>query len=712
MNVIQYEKDNDNIVHLILDRPDAAANIMDDHFCDSLEQFMETLRGDSPVAGVIVRSNKKTFFAGGDLDSLILVTEETSKHLFDVSLRMKASMRELETMGIPVVAAIDGAALGGGWEIALACHHRVVQNNKSIQLGLPEVTLGLLPGGGGIIRMVRLLGLQGAFPYIIEGKQFKPEQGVKAGLVHELSDTPEDTIVKAKAWIKANPQVKQPWDEDGYKMPGGTPNDPQVTAMLPIVPAILKNQTKGCMPAPEAILSTAVEGALVDFETATRIESRNFVTLACGQVSKNMIGTFWHQLNAIKAGGGRPDGYETTSVKKLGVLGAGMMGAGIAYAAAAKGIDVVLKDISVEAAEKGKSYSAKLLEKRVSRGRMSVEKREQFLARILSTEKAEDLQGCDLVIEAVFEDRNLKAKVTQEAEAQLGSDAFFASNTSTLPITGLAEASKASEKYIGLHFFSPVDKMPLVEIICGEQTDDETLARAYDFVLQIAKTPIVVNDSPGFFTSRVFGMFAQEGIAMLGEGISPPSIENGSLLAGFPVGPLAISDEVTLTLHSKIRAQRIADLQAAGESYVSHPADAIVDSMLEEDRPSKAAGKGFYEYPEGGKKYLWEGLQKFYSKDAQIPLQDIKDRLLFIQAVETVRCVDEGVLRSVRDANIGSIFGIGYPPWTGGVLQFINQYGLRDFVLRAQQLASKYGDRFEPPQLLIDKAERGEIFSD
>lgn len=712
MNVIQYEKDNDNIVHLILDRPDASANIMDDHFCDSLERFMETLRGESSVAGVIMRSNKKTFFAGGDLDSLILVTEETGEHLFDVSQRMKASMRELETMGIPVVAAIDGAALGGGWEMALACHHRVVLNNKSIQLGLPEVTLGLLPGGGGIIRMVRLLGLQGAFPYIIEGKQFKPAQGVKAGLVHELSDTPEDTIEKAKVWIKANPQVKQPWDEEGYKMPGGTPSDPQVSGMLPIIPAILKNQTKGCMPAPEAILCTAVEGAQLDFETATRIESRNFVTLACGQVAKNMIGTFWHQLNAIKAGGGRPDGYETTSVKKLGVLGAGMMGAGIAYAAAAKGIEVVLKDISVEAAEKGKSYSAKLLEKRVSRGRMTEEKRDQFLARIISTEKAEDLQGCDLVIEAVFEDRNLKATVTQEAEAQLGDDAIFASNTSTLPITGLAKASKAAEKFIGLHFFSPVDKMPLVEIICGEQTDDETLARAYDFVLQIAKTPIVVNDSPGFFTSRVFGMFTQEGVAMLGEGIAPPSIENGSLLAGFPVGPLAISDEVTLTLMSKIRAQAIADLQAAGESYVSHPADAIVDSMLEEERPSKAAGKGFYEYPQGSKKYLWEGLQKFYNKDAQIPLQDIKDRLLFIQAVETVRCVDEGVLRSVRDANIGSIFGIGYPPWTGGILQFINQYGLRDFVLRAQELASKYGDRFEPPQLLIDKAERGEIFSD
>lgn len=712
MNVINYEKDQDNIVHLILDRPNASANIMDDNFRESFEGFIQQLQADTDVAGVIVRSTKKSFFAGGDLDSLIQVTPETAGQLFESVEATKACMRALETIGIPVVAAINGAALGGGWEMALACHHRIALDSKSIQLGLPEVTLGLLPGGGGIIRMVRLLGLQGALPYITEGKQFKPAQGIKTGLIHELADSAEQGLEKARAWIKANPEVKQPWDQEGYSIPGGTPKDPQVTGILPIVPAILKNQTKGCMPAPESILCVAVEGCQVDFDTATRIESRYFAELASGQVAKNMIGTFWHQLNATKAGAGRPDGVEKKKVSKVGILGAGMMGAGIAYASASAGIEVVLKDISTESADKGKDYSAKLLEKRVSRGRLSEEKRDQFLSRICATDKAEDLKGCDLIIEAVFEDRNLKASVTQEAEAQLDSSAVFASNTSTLPITGLSQASERPANFIGLHFFSPADKMPLVEIICGEQTSPETLAYAYDFVQQINKTPIVVNDSRGFYTSRVFGTFTMEGIAMLNEGVAAMSIENGAFLSGFPVGPLAVSDEVSLTLMSKVRTQTVKDMETAGESYQSHPADTIVDQMLEKERPGKAAGKGFYNYPEGGKKSLWDGLQNFEQTDGQIPLQDIKDRLLFIQAIETVRCTDEEVLTTVRDANIGSIFGIGFPPWTGGTLQFINQYGLRAFVERANELANLYGDRFIPPASLVERAEQDSPFSD
>jgi 3-hydroxyacyl-CoA dehydrogenase / enoyl-CoA hydratase / 3-hydroxybutyryl-CoA epimerase len=712
MKVIQYEKDNDNIVHLILDRPGASANLMDDHFRNSLQECIAQLEADSNVAGVIIRSTKKTFFAGGDLASLYKIQPEHAEEFFNTVETTKAGLRKLETLGKPVVACINGAALGGGWETALVCHHRIALS-KGVQLGLPEVTLGLLPGGGGVVRMTRLLGLQGAMPYLLEGKQFNPQKGLELGLIHDIVDTPEQMLEKAKAFIKTNPEVQQPYDVKGYKIPGGTPDNATLSQILAIAPAMLKSKTKGVLPAPEAIMCVAVESLQTPLEVATRIETRYFTELATGQVAKNMIGTFWFALNEIKAGAGRPDGIEKRTVKKIGILGAGMMGAGITYACANKGLEVVLKDISTEAAEVGKAYSEGILNKRVKRGRLTEEKRDVVLGLIKPTDRAEDLKGCDLVIEAVFEDRELKAKVTQEAEKQMADTAVFASNTSTLPITGLAQACERPDNFIGLHFFSPVDKMPLVEIICGEKTSDATLALAYDFVLQIAKTPIVVNDSRGFFTSRVFGTFSQEGIAMLGEGVAAASVENGAFLAGFPVGPLAVTDEVSMNLIAKVRNQTIKDLQVEGKEHRAHAADAIVDRMLEQDRAGKASGAGFYEYPEGGKKHLWSGLQEqFYNADTQMPLQDIKDRLLFIQAIETVRCFDEKVLRSVRDANIGSIMGIGSPVWTGGLLQFINQYGVQAFVARAQELAEKYGERFTPTQSLIDMAENGETFSD
>lgn len=711
MSSVQFEKDSDNIVHMILDRKDGSANVMDAAFQADFFDFIKQLEAEENWNGVIVRSKKKTFFAGGDLTALIQVQESDAQQFFDEVEALKKAMRKLETMGKPVVACINGAALGGGWEIALSCHHRIALS-KGVMLGLPEVTLGLLPGGGGVVRMTRLLGLQGAMPYLLEGKQFKPQKGQELGLIHDIVDTPEEMLEKAKAFIKANPESAQPYDVKGYKIPGGKPSNPALAQMLPIAPAMLRSQTKGVLPAPEAIMCVMVEGLQVDIETATRIETRYFTGLTTGQISKNMIGTFWFQLNEIKAGRGRPDGFEQKPVKKLGILGAGMMGAGIAYSSAIKGIEVILKDVSQEAADKGKAYSQTLLNKKVSRGRMTEEKRDGILSLITPTASAEDLQGCDLIIEAVFEERGLKATVTKEAEAQLSSDAVFASNTSTLPITGLAEASVRPEQFIGLHFFSPVDKMPLVEIICGKDTNDETLARAYDYVQQIAKTPIVVNDSRGFFTSRVFGTFTQEGIAMVGEGVSPVSIENAAYLSGYPVGPLAVMDEVTLTLSAKVRKQTITDLEAEGKSHTVHPADAVSDSMLEQDRAGKSTGGGFYDYPENGKKKLWSGLDQYHKADGQIPLQDIKDRLLYIEAVETARCYEENVLTSVRDANIGSIMGIGYPVWTGGILQFINQTGLKTFVSRAQELADKYGDRFTPPSYLVDMAEKGEIFKD
>lgn len=712
-DAIRYEKGQDGIVVLTMDMPGQSANTMNAVYREAMAGIVDRLEAEKDaIAGVIVTSAKKTFFAGGDLNELVKVTRADATAFYQMVLGIKAQLRRLETLGKPVVAAINGAALGGGWEICLACHHRIALDAPGVQLGLPEVTLGLLPGGGGVVRMVRLLGIEKALPYLAEGKKVRPDTALKAGLIHAIASDRDDLMAKARAWIAANPNPVQPWDEKGYKIPGGTPSSPNVAQMLAIAPSVLRDKTKGCFPAPEKILCAAVEGAQVDFDTAQLIETRYFTELTTGQVAKNMIGTFWFQLNEINAGGSRPKGHEPYVTRKVGVLGTGMMGAGIAYVSAVAGIDVVLKDVSADAAEKGKAYSAKLLEKKVSRGHMAAEKRDAILARIRTTDKEADFEGCDLIIEAVFEDRDLKANVTAAAERAALPDAVIASNTSTLPITGLARAVQKQERFIGLHFFSPVDKMPLVEIIRGERTSDATLARAFDYVLQIKKTPIVVNDRRGFFTSRVFGTFTNEGLAMLGEGVSAAMIENEARKAGMPVGPLAISDEVSLSLMSHIRAQTRKDLEAEGQILPEHPAFAVIDLMLDEyKRPGKAAGAGFYDYPANGKKYLWPELKaRFEKADRQIPQEDVRDRILFIQAIETVRCMEEGVLTSVADANVGSIFGIGFAAWTGGALQFINQYGVKDFVARAHYLAEQYGERFEPPALLLEKAAKGESF--
>ncbi|EIK51398.1 short chain enoyl-CoA hydratase / 3-hydroxyacyl-CoA dehydrogenase [Stutzerimonas stutzeri TS44] len=712
-DAIRYEKGQDNIVVLTMDMPGQSANTMNAVYREAMETTVARLEQDkNDIAGVILTSAKKTFFAGGDLNELIKVTQADAEFFYQMVLNLKRQLRRLETLGKPVVAAINGAALGGGWELALACHHRIALNNADVQIGLPEVTLGLLPGGGGVVRMVRILGLEKALPYLAEGKKVRSDAALKAGLIHQLAESREEMLDKARAWIAANPDATQPWDAKGYRIPGGMPNSPNVAQMLAIAPSVLRDKTKGCFPAPEKILCAAVEGAQVDFDTAQLIEARYFTELACGQVAKNMIGTFWFQLNEINAGKSRPQGFPPYRTRKVGVLGAGMMGAGIAYVSAAAGIEVILKDLSVEAADKGKHYSAKLLDKKVAKGQMNTEQRDAFLARIKATDSDADFAGCDLIIEAVFEDRGLKAKVTVAAEGAALADAVIASNTSALPITGLATAVAHPEKFIGLHFFSPVDKMPLVEIIRGEQTSDETLARGFDYVQQIKKTPIVVNDSRGFFTSRVFGTFTSEGIAMLGEGVSAAMIEAEARKAGMPVGPLAISDEVSLTLMEHIRRQTLADLAAEGQTVPEHPAFAVIELMLKEyQRPGKAAGGGFYDYPADAKKHLWPGLKAHFEKpEVQIPQVDVRDRMLFIQAIETVRCLEEGVLSSVADANIGSIFGIGFAAWSGGALQFINQYGVKDFVDRARYLAEQYGERFLPPALLLEKAAGDTLF--
>jgi len=720
-SAIRWEKDADNIVTLTLDDPNQSANTMNALYRQSMGEVIARLYAEkADIAGVIITSAKKTFFAGGDLRLLIQTMPEHADAMKAELVELNAQLRKLETLGKPVVAAMNGTALGGGLEIALATHHRIAIGGTKAEFGLPEVSLGLLPGGGGLTRVTRMLGIQNALMNVLmQGQRMKAEKAQSTGLIDALATDTDDMLAKARAWIKANPSAQQPWDKSGYKMPGGTPSTPSLAMNLPAFPANLRKQTKNAnYPAPRAIMASVVEGAQVDFDNALKIEHRYFVHLACGKQSKNQIKAFFFDLQKINGGGSRPSKelYPAWKATKLGILGAGMMGQGIAYVAATVGIQVVLLDQTVEAAEKGKAYTKGLLDKSVSKGRMTADKAAATLALIQTTDSHADLKGCDMVIEAVFEERSVKAKATELAEANALPDVLMCSNTSTLPITGLAKASKKPENYIGLHFFSPVDKMPLVEIIRGEQTSDAALAKAFDFVLQIRKTPIVVNDSRGFFTSRVFGTFTFEGIAMVGEGYHPLTIEQAAAQAGMPIGPLAVTDEVTLDLGRKVRLQTIKDLAEEGKTMPSHPAFAVVDQMLDVfGRNGKKAGKGFYDYPEGGKKVIWQGLVDHYTKADKVAIseaefEELKERLLYRQSIESARCYEEGVLTSVADANIGSIFGIGMAPWTGGVLQYINYIGLPEFVKRADELAAKHGDRFTPPQLLRDMAAAGKTF--
>ncbi|MEV6045655.1 3-hydroxyacyl-CoA dehydrogenase NAD-binding domain-containing protein [Streptomyces xanthochromogenes] len=717
---IRWEQDETGVVTLVLDDPNQSANTMNQAFKDSIAAVAERAEAEKDsIRGIIYTSAKKTFFAGGDLKDMIRVGPELAQQAFDTGTAIKASLRRIETLGKPVVAAINGAALGGGYEIALASHHRVALDAPGSKIGLPEVTLGLLPAGGGVTRTVRLMGITDALlKVLLQGTQYSPQRALDNGLVHEVAATPEEMITKARAFIDAHPESQQPWDVKGYKIPGGTPSNPRFAANLPAFPANLKKQLQGApYPAPRNILAAAVEGSQVDFETALTIEARYFTELVTGQTSKNMIQAFFFDLQAVNSGVSRPQGIEPRPVRKVAVLGAGMMGAGIAYSCARAGIEVVLKDVSAEAAQKGKAYSEKLLAKALSRGRTTEAKRDALLALITPTADPQALAGCDAVIEAVFEDTALKHKVFQEIQDIVEPDALLCSNTSTLPITGLAEGVSRQADFIGLHFFSPVDKMPLVEIIRGERTGDEALARAFDLVRQIKKTPIVVNDSRGFFTSRVIGHFINEGVAMVGEGIEPASVEQAAGQAGYPAKVLSLMDELTLTLPRKIRNETRRAVEEAGGVWPGHPSDAVIDRMVDEfGRPGRSGGAGFYEYGEDGRRgKLWPGLREHFTKPGyEIPFEDMKERMLFSESLDTVRLFEEGVLTSVADANIGSIMGIGFPAWTGGVIQYINGYqgGLSGFVARARELAERYGERFQPPALLVEKAEKGETFKD
>ena len=719
---VKYDRDADGIVTLTLDDPNQSANTMNELYRTSMEAAVERLYAEQDeVTGVVVASAKKTFFAGGDLKLMTQTTKDDAAAVFAQCESIKASLRRLELFPKPVVAAINGAALGGGLEICLATNHRIAVDDRSVKIGLPEASLGLLPGGGGVTRTVRMFGIQSALmDVLLQGPQFDPQKAQSKGLVDELVATREELVPAAKAWIKANPEAgAQPWDAPGYKMPGGTPKSPALAAFLPAFPALLRTQLKGAdYPAQKAIMSAAIEGANVDFDTASRIESRYLANLVVNQGSKNMIQAFFFDLQAINSGSLRPQGIEPYKAKKVVVLGAGMMGAGIAYVMAKAGAEVVLKDISVEAAEKGKSYSANLLDKAISRGRSTEEKKAELLGLITATDDPAAAAGADIVIEAVFEDPALKAKVFAEILPHLAPDALLCSNTSTLPITGLAEGLEDAAdrpRFIGLHFFSPVDKMPLVEIIAGKETSDEALAKAYDVVLQMRKTPIVVNDSRGFYTSRVIGYMVNEGMAMLAEGVAPYSIERATTSAGYPAPVLQLSDELNLELMAKI-AKATHDAQP---DVPAHPGEAVVGKMLEAGRAGRLRGAGFYDYEDGKRGSIWAGLAELFPVAAEQPdIQDIRDRMLFAEALETAKCFEEGVITSAAAANIGSIMGIGFPPNTGGAAQFMTGYedkstgeiGLDAFLKRADELAEKYGDRFRATPWLRELAASGGSF--
>ena len=718
-NMFRWEQDGDGIVILTMDDPDHGANTMNARFIEDFAATVDRIVAEKDsIKGVVLTSAKKSFFGGGDLKSMIKAGPDQAEELYERSMGIKERMRALETCGVPVVAAINGAALGGGLELALATHHRVMADARGAKVGLPEVTLGLLPGGGGIVRTVRMFGLAQAVPNVLmSGRSFAPDKALKAGLVDEVV-APEKLIDAATAWLKTEPEATQPWDRKGWTLPGGTVDDPELSGVLPSFPANMRKQTKGApSPAPRAIMAAAVEGSQVDFATAEKIEARYFVSLVTGPIAKNMIQAFFFDMQHCASGGARPkaaDGSEIprTEFTKVGVLGAGMMGAGIAYVCAKAGMEVVLKDVELAGAEKGKAYSEKIEAKALERGRTTKEKSDALLARITPTADPQDLAGCDTVIEAVFESPELKKKVFQEIEGIVAPDALLGSNTSTLPITDLATGVQRPEDFIGIHFFSPVDKMQLVEISKGDKTTPETLAKAIDLTLAIRKVPIVVNDSRGFYTSRVIGTFVNEAIGMLDEGIEPATIEQAGRIAGYPAAPLQLSDELNLNLMVKIRQATREAEEAAGKEYVPNSSDRVVLKMVEEiKRSGRAAGAGFYEYADGKRGGLWPGLREAFntSPDNAPPLQDLIDRMIFAEVLETQKCVDEGVIVDDADANIGSIIGIGFPAWTGGTRQYAKNYsepgakeasGYKGFVARAEELAAKYGERFAPTESL------------
>ncbi len=693
-----------NIATISWNMSSSPMNVLNDVSIPEFEQHVNNAIADEQVKGIIITSEKNEFIAGADVKMILRNADKDPQEIYNLSMDLNRLATRLERSGKPVVAAINGTALGGGYEICLGCHHRIALNNPRAVIGLPEVSLGLLPGGGGTQRLPRLIGMESALQLMTQGKRVSPKEALELGMVDDLTQTKEEMLQKAVDWINANPTAMQPWDEvnrktgeiqakDNYRVPGGNVQSPTGIKIFNGGTAMLLDKTRGNYPAPIAIMSCVYEGLQVNIDKGLEIEANYFVKMATSKEAKNLIGVMFLGKGKVDKLVTRPTTIEKTDVKKLGILGAGFMGAGIAYVSALAGIEVVLKDVSTEAAEKGKNYSKMLIEKGISRGKTTAEKGEKLLSLIHPTADAKDLQGCDLIIEAVFENRELKATVTQEAEPFLNETGVFASNTSTIPITGLAKNAKNQQDFIGIHFFSPVDKMQLVEIIKGNETSDYAVAVAMDFVKKIRKTPVVVNDSPGFYTSRVFSTFTNEGMELLQDGVNPVLIENAAKNAGMPVGPLAVTDEVAIDLAVKIAEQGIKD-------GVYKPTDTsyVVGSLMSTElgRHGKKNKKGFYDYPENAPKHLWAGLAEYFHVAENQPAEEeIQKRLLYRQAIETIRCLHEGVLNNKLDGNIGSILGWGFPPYLGGTLNFPEFVGVETFLSEATRLANTYGERFK-----------------
>ena len=739
--MITYKVDSDGIATITWDMPNRTMNVLNEASMTAYAGALEDALKDDKVKGIIVASGKADFIAGADLEMLMKTDTSDAAKLIEQFSQLQRLFRRQETGGKPMVAAINGTALGGGFEICLACHYRIAAANPKAKVGQPEVKIGLLPGGGGTQRIPRLIGVMNAAPILLEGKDLTIDAAKGLGLIHEVVPAGE-LLAKAKAWLTApageqvvpefggkgakaiDGRAVQPWDRKGFRVPGfpgGQVWSPVGLQTFIGGNAMIAGKTNGVYPAPKAIMSCVYEGLQLPFDSGLKVETRYFVSLLRDPVAKSMIRTLFFGLQEANKLARRPKGVAKQEYKKIGVLGAGLMGAGIATVSVQAGLEIVLVDRDQAAADKGKAHIASELDKLVKRGRMDQAKRDEALARVTATPDFGALKGCQIVVEAVFENRDVKAEATRKAEAVLSPDAVFASNTSTIPITGLAEASGRPEHFIGLDFFSPVEKMPLVEIIVGKKTSQETLARAMDFVQKIRKTPIVVNDSRGFFTSRVCGAFITEGHRMLKEGIPAAMIENCARFAGMPVGPLSLNDEVAIDLSWKIADQTKRDAEAAGQKYESSGTEDILELMVKKlERFGRKNGKGFYDYPADGKKRLWPELGKYWPADPKLLYgegeekaakeTEIKKRLLYVQAVDTARCLESNVLTDPQDGDVGSIMGLGFAPQTGGAISLIDQVGIKTFVAECDALAQKYGSQFAVPKLLRDMAAKNESF--
>ncbi|MCC6919253.1 MAG: enoyl-CoA hydratase/isomerase family protein [Alphaproteobacteria bacterium] len=716
----RFDVDADGIAVAVFDVPGRSMNTLTAEALRDIAAIAARIRTDNAIRGAILTSGKPSgFCAGADLGEMgdsaggdaSLSEEERLRRAFENGYGFNRVLRELETCGKPVVAAINGLALGGGLEVCLATHYRIVTDNPRIQLGLPESKIGLLPGGGGTQRLPRLIGAQKALELIQTGNPVSPQEALKLGIVNAIA-APGTELLKAKDWIRTKGDPVQPWDKRDYKVPGGAPQSPGGSGVFTMGNALLRKTTYNNFPAQKFIMSCVYEGLQVPIDAGLRIESRYFARLLMHPVAKNMIRSMFLSMQELGKGARRPRGEPPTDVKKVAVIGAGMMGAGIAYVQALAGIETILLDTTIEAAQKGKVYTQGLLGQQVERGRLAQDKADATLALIKPTTDYADVKGADLVVEAVYENREIKASVTKLAEAQLGPRAVFGSNTSTLPITGLAEASVRPENFIGIHFFSPVDRMGLVELILGKATGDHALAVAIDYVKKIRKTPIVVNDARGFYTSRCFGTYLAEGQEMLAEGIAPAIIDNVGRMTGMPRGPLELADDVALDLAYKVREQTRKDM---GDRYEAGPSDALIEAMVVKyGRFGRKNGKGFYDYPADGKKRLWPGLTDLVAvrtREADpAAVEVLKKRFLYRQAVEAARCFGEGVITDPRDGDVGAILGWGFAPWTGGPISLIDTAGLATFVTECDRMAQAYGPRFAPPQILRDMAAKGETF--